>query len=342
VPKSSMERVTPSSLQVFQRRGRRLAVLDHRVLGELDVEHRRVDAGILEDPLDHQLDAALAELHGAEIDRELHAQEPLLTPDPVLGAGGLQHPGGQGGDEPDILGEPDELARPDDAAMRVVPADQRLHADDPPAVELDLRLVVDEELVAGQGLAELALEGHRAPGGEVHLGREEAIGVAARGLGPVHREIGVLQERPHGLAVGRKKRDADRGRDVHLLLVDDEGLGEGVAQAPGELGRIVDPAKRRLEDDELVGAEPGDAVGLAQAPGETAGHGAQQAVAEAVAEGLVDALEAVEIDDQDGQLLVLPPGAGELLLGPVLEGGGGDQAGQRIGAAAGRGDRDRA
>jgi hypothetical protein len=93
-----------------------------------------------------------------------------------------------------------------------------------------------------------------------------------------------LEQRPHRLAVGRKEGDADAGADMHLLLVDDEGLGEGVAQPPCQLRRIVGAAECRLEDDELVGAEPSDAVGLAQAPGEPAGDGAHQPVAEAVAE----------------------------------------------------------
>ena len=68
----------------------------------------------------------------------------------------------------------------------------------PVSREVDLRLVVDDELLAGQSLAQLALQGDRPPRRHVHLGGEETIGVATGLLRPVHREFGVLQQRLDG------------------------------------------------------------------------------------------------------------------------------------------------
>jgi hypothetical protein len=154
-------------VQVAQALRRGLAVLDDRVLGELDVERGRIEAALAQHALDQELDPALAELHRREVDRHLHVAQPLVAPDPVLAAGCAQHPGRQRRDEADVLGQPDELARPHQPALGMVPADQRLDPDQPVRGEVELRLVVDDELLGGERLAQLALERHGrgAPGG---------------------------------------------------------------------------------------------------------------------------------------------------------------------------------
>ena len=240
MPKSSIDRLTPSWLQVAQALDRGLAVLDHRVLGQLEVERAGRQRALGQHPLDQELDAALAELDRRQVDRHLQAGRARCPARARCCRQALRSTQAvKRRDQPDVLGQPDELARPDQAAIGMVPAHQRLDPDHPVGRELELRLVVDDELLAGQRLAQLALEGHRAAGGDVHLGGEEAVGVAARLLGPVHGELGVLQQRLDGAAVGRGHGDADAGADVHLAGADHERRGEGLAQPPRQLGRIV-------------------------------------------------------------------------------------------------------
>ena len=57
---------------------------------------------------------------------------------------------------PVLLGQRDELVGRHQPALRVLPADQRLDAGDPPVGEPDLRLVVQHELVVVDGAAQLA------------------------------------------------------------------------------------------------------------------------------------------------------------------------------------------
>ena len=64
------------------------------------------------------------------------------------------------------------------------------------------------------------------------------------------------------------------------------------------------------EHDELVAAEPADRVALAQDAGEPGGDAAQQLVAGGVAEGVVDVLEAVEVDEQRRRLDAVRGGRG--------------------------------
>ena len=52
-------------------------------------------------------------------------------------------------------------------------------------------------------------------------------------------------------------------------------------------------------DGELVAAEPGDGVAVAQLVLQPLGEGAQQPVARLVAEGVVDLLEVVEVEEQE-------------------------------------------
>ena len=205
---------------------------------------------------------------------------------------------GQRPDQADVLGQTDELARPDHAAARMAPAQQRLDADDLAALEIALRLVVDRELVGREGLAQLALEQTGAARHEVHLRGEEAAAVAAVGLRPVHRELGVLEQAVGRLTVGREQRDADAGAGVELLAVEHERLAEAVDQAARQRARLVGVADVGLQDHELVAAEPADRVGLAQAGMQALGDRLEQQVAAGQAEGVVDALEAVEVEQQ--------------------------------------------
>jgi hypothetical protein len=65
------------------------------------------------------------------------------------------------------------------------------------------------------------------------------------------------------------------------------------------------------EDDELVAAQPADGVPGPHLLGEALAHLAQQQVAELVAEGVVDGLEPVEVDDEQGGTEGIGDGAGE-------------------------------
>ena len=56
----------------------------------------------------------------------------------------------------------------------------------------------------------------------------------------------------------------------------------------------------------------------------------QELVADAMAEGVVDVLESVEIDEQDGNRHLASAGSGKHLLGPVEDQGSVRQPGQRV------------
>jgi hypothetical protein len=55
-----------------------------------------------------------------------------MAPSGGLVQGGVQHPAGEGVDQPRPFGQRDELAGAEQAVLGVLPAHQRLHAVDPP------------------------------------------------------------------------------------------------------------------------------------------------------------------------------------------------------------------
>ena len=92
---------------------------------------------------------------------------------------------------------------------------------------------------------------------------------------------------------------------------DEVDLADGREQALGGLERAcgLDP---RQDHRELVASEPGQHVGAAQAGAQRVAHAGDQLVADRMAERVVDVLEVVEVDRQDGDRAPVALGAAEL------------------------------
>src|SRR4051812_12289151 len=109
---------------------------------------------------------------------------------------------------------------------RVLPADERLDAVDAAAAEVDLGLVVDDDLVARDGVGQVLLERAQARDPAV-LGRVEALGAVLAGvLGGVHRDVGAADD----VAGGEPRRglgDADARVDRDGARADGDGRVEG-------------------------------------------------------------------------------------------------------------------
>ena len=115
-----------------------------------------------------------------------------------------------------LLGDGDELRRPDVAVRRVVPARERLEADDLAGRDRGLRLIVDFQLVVLDRLAQLLRQDAALAHRFVHVGGEEADARAALLLGAVEREVGVGEQLARVFAVarehGRRRSSCRRGR----------------------------------------------------------------------------------------------------------------------------------
>ena len=95
----------------------------------------------------------------------------------------------------------------------------------------------------------------------------------------------------------------------------------------GSAGRAVNGIQ---EDDKLVAAQAGNGVAFPDALGQAVRRLFQQRVADGVAQRVVDELEAIEIEKQDGQPLSVALGGGNGLFQAVGEKNPVRQAGQRV------------
>ena len=209
------------------------------------------------------------------------------------------------------------------------PTYQRLGLLNGAGLQIDDGLVVDVEFPASQRLPQFV--GHLPPG---HRGVIELIGEISELtpvlLGGIHGLVGALHEFGDIGAVVREQANADAGRQVHDFIVDLERLGECVQDG---LGGKVDPLAMvhvGHHDRELVATEPGHRIGLPDAADNPPRHIDQQAVAGQVTDGVVDLLEAVQVDEEQGQDVSRPPRALDVLFQPIPEQLPVGQAGQIV------------
>ena len=84
-------------------------------------------------------EVGLHELPRRQVDRheQVRAVRPRVAPGGGLAAGGLEDPASERHDQPGLLGQRDERHRRHQAADRVLPANERLEADDPLGRQVD-------------------------------------------------------------------------------------------------------------------------------------------------------------------------------------------------------------
>ena len=284
--------------------------VDHdHALGDLQLERVGGDPVLLEQPGDPLGERLVEQVRGREVDGDAEV-EAGRAPARELHHGGLEHEPGDGVHEAALLDDRQEGVGVEDAAGGVLPAHQRLGAEDGAGLDVDLRLVVQDELAVHERGVEVLDRLEPGAVGLVELGLVELdarVGV----LGGVHRDVrapqqvGDLHARVVVLGHARARVDAHPG------AVDDERLHEPVEDPRGDLASVVGRAERDQER-ELVAAQPDEQVGVDHPGGEAPRGLAQQLVAGVVAEGVVDLLEVVEVDQDQREprrCRPRPPGA---------------------------------
>jgi len=164
-----------------------------------------------------------------------------------------------------------------------------------------------------------------------HLRIEEAIAVASFRLGPIKRQVGLLHQLAGLDPVQWRERYANAGLDIDPVAVDVIGLGDDCQDAVGEGARVVALAGLAgLQDGELVATETRQDVGLAQRRPQPPRGLLEQGIAFRVPERIVDVLEPVEIEHEDGESLAAPAQAGARFLDLLHEQRAIGQAGQQV------------
>ncbi len=234
-------------------------------------------------------------------------RQPLGPPLRDLRERGVDHEVGEPVHQPGRLGQRDELVRRDEAAARVVPAHQRLDADHlradvDPVPQRDLGLVVQLELVGVQRAAQRGQQAEpvgrvAVPGGVVHLDAGVLL------LGQVHRDVGPAHQLLDVGAVVGVDGDPDARLQLEEHLLEVERLDQRVAHPARHVGDVVVRPDVGHHHGELVAAEPGHQVLRPQHALDPPRHQLEQPVADVVAEGVVDLLEPVQVQQRDREPL---------------------------------------
>ena len=282
----------------------------------------------------HPVDeVVLLELQGRDIDRHRHHQ-PGGAPQRGLAHRLHQHPVADGDDEAGVLGHRDEGTGRDLAQRRVAPADQGLGADHRAAAQADLRLVVQAELLAGQGLAHCMVQPHALAQVGVLLGLVEAEGGAPALLGAAHRRFGMADQLLAVAAVLRVHGQADAAGQREAQAVDGAGVRDG-RQQPARSGLGAGAVGVVQQQRKLVAADARHPIALTRHRAQAVGTVQQHPVGAGLAQAVVDLLEAVQVQHQQGQRGLTPAGqcngVGQVQCQLVAVG----QAGQHVAARQG-------
>ena len=280
-----------NGFEAKHRQFRGVEIAQERALGELKLEPVGVEIGLGEDALDH-----LDEVGAAELQRRDVHRDGQVRPGPAVEAGAAQHPFAQIDDQAGVLGDRNELRRRDLADCRMVPARQRLDADDLFAARIHDRLIGCGEPIVLDGVEQVAFEELAVGQVGVHGRVVDAGAVAALVLGAVERHVGVAQNVGGVAGAAVDRRNADRGADDDVVAADHVGRADGGDDAAGDRLERIGIGLAMGDDGEFVAAEARHQILAAHDAAQPLGDVEDELVADVMAERVVDVLEVIEID----------------------------------------------
>ena len=192
----------------------------------------------------------------------------------------------------------DECAGGHDRAA-LIPPQQGLRSDHRRIRKPHLRLEIELELALRIGLSQLEFQ---LPAG-MHIGaqrvvKEHGLAAAVR-LGLVKGHVDVCDQLLDVGPVGRRHGNAGARADEDHRAGDLEWFLERLQHRPGDFRDPAGIAAIRNQHDELVAAEPVDAVAVADDGGPAVGNLLEESIAAGVSHGVVDLFEAVEVEQGD-------------------------------------------
>jgi len=183
----------------------------------------------------------------------------------------------------------------------VLPAQECLERDHALRFDVDDRLVVHIELAALQCRAQARFDGDALLEALVHALAEELVVVAAAILRLVHGGVGVAQQLAHVGAVVRIESHPDADRGHERAPVHHHGRAQCAVDARGGILHPLGTLDPAHHDHELIAAHAHHQVIGAHGRAHALRHGLEQLVAALMAAGVVDMLEAIEIEEQYGE-----------------------------------------
>ena len=228
----------------------------------------------------------------------------------------VQHPRPQRPYEARVFGDPDERIGSHEAVVGTPPAQEGLDTDKGAALDGHDRLVHDIELVARDRAAQGHLGAEPAGRLVVHRLRGDLRTRRPARLRLVHRRVRVAQ---HGLrrVAGAPEGDTHAGADDQLVAAENDRALHFAGQSLEIAGDFLTRADGLSHDDELVATEAGDRVTPSHDGAQAIGNHDEDLVPLGMAPAVVDELEAIQIQEDDGDETPVAFGVRERLADAV-------------------------
>ncbi len=201
-----------------------LGMLHRHALGNLELEKLSGQLGVGQSDTNGLEQIEIVELTGGEINGDANRSQTARLPGHRLLARLAQGPHAHWHNESGVLKQRDKLPRRDQSCLRVIPANQRLSAGDAAAAQFDLRLVVQDKLLALERVAQLRLKRQALERLGVHIGRVKLVAITTLALGAREGDIGIGGDARHVLAIVRAETDPGAGGEKDFLAIEREGL----------------------------------------------------------------------------------------------------------------------
>lgn len=163
-----------------------------------------------------------------------------------------------------------------------------------------------------------------------HLGREAVMPISTISLGVVHGRVGVVHEGIGIIGIIRVEADADAERDKELIAMDAVRPAEDGEQFFRDSGGIFGSSDFGEQDHEFVATLAADGVDVARALLNTTRHRLEQAIPHGMAERIVDGLEGVKVEIEQGDQVLVSLGEAKGAKEPFGQQGTVGESGERI------------
>src|SRR5215211_729760 len=298
-PEVVYRELQPQILELSQDGAGGPRVLHDRALADLQEQTVCSEPALLQNPLDVLHEVGMSQLSGREVDAHRQGRVSPFAPPDHLRAGFLQHREPDGDDHTGLFGDPNELCGRQQTPLRVSPTHQRLDPEHRAALHRDDGLVMYPELPSLQGPLQFVLESHPLPGVNGQLLPVEFEPVRAQHLRAVHCGVRLLEQAGPVLSIRWIERDSYADRYAQFVVPQFVGFGERLDDPARDPGSVPHHAHVREQHDELVARQPGDRVCLPHTARQPIRHLSEQQIADVVSQGVVDALEAVQVEKQE-------------------------------------------
>ena len=303
--------------------------MHHDGFGYFKLQKLGRKSGFRKNPF-HGLDKILfRKLPGGEVHGQTKGRAFFILPGKDILACLFQHPFADRDYKTGFLGYRKKHIRRQNPLLRMLPAQQRLNPDYPAVDKIQYRLIVEKKFLFVYRPSKVPLQKEPLKDDVVHLLFKELPIILTTVLGMIHRSVSAFHQSFRVIAVLRKHGDTDADSGIHLMFFQDKRFDHCRLHSlrhPGRISYLIDFIQQHGKFiPSLTGKgvlfpfrrRAADRIAFPEARINPDGNAFEQKVSYPVPESVVDGLEIVNVNKENRQDPLVPPGMRKGYLQPV-------------------------